>query len=396
LETRNQKARNRKESDIWLLVSDLLVSMRIAFLDRMPWDYRVDTPDERPLGGSQSALCHLASALAGQGHAVRLVTMTTAPGLVAGVDCRSLSEGFALFEGMDAAVVLNDPDPAIAAGLRAAMGGGGLVVLWTQHDVDQPAMAAFADAGVRAAWDRVVFVSDWQRRAYRRGLRAMPADIVIGNAMAPAFETLFGDDEDVLAAKAGPPLLVYASAPFRGLDVLLDAFPLIRARLPAARLLVHSSLGIYQVEAAADAHQALYARCRAMPGVDYRGAVAQPDLAQALRRALCFAYPSTFPETFCTAALEGMAAGCLAVLGDLGALAETTRGLAELVAPGEDYAGRFAQRVVAALADREALGERLSRQRRLLAASASWTVRARAWEGFLGQKPETSSRKPLA
>jgi glycosyltransferase involved in cell wall biosynthesis len=364
--------------------------MRLAFLDRMPWDYRVDTPEQRPLGGSQSALCHLARALAGQGHAVRMVTMTTAPGLVAGVDCRSLSEGFALFAGMDAAIVLNDPDPQVASALRVAMGGRGLVVLWTQHDVDQPAMAAFADAGVRALWDRVVFVSDWQRRAYRRSFGAMqadapvgPADIVIGNAMAPAFETLFGADEDVLAAKSGPPLLVYASAPFRGLDVLLDAFPLIRARLPQARLLVHSSLGIYQVEAAADAHQDLYARARAMEGVDYRGAVAQPDLAQALKRALCFAYPSTFPETFCTAALEAMAAGALAVLGDLGALAETTRGLAELVAPGEDYAARFAARVVDALADREALRERLSRQRRLLAASSSWAVRARAWSGFI-------------
>jgi glycosyltransferase involved in cell wall biosynthesis len=357
--------------------------MQIAFLDRMPWDYRVDTPDERPLGGSQSALCHLARSLAGQGHAVRMVTMTTAPGLVAGVDCRSLDEGFALFAGMDAAIVLNDPDPQVASALRVAMGGRGLVVLWTQHDVDQPAMAAFAEAEVRAAWDRVVFVSDWQRRAYRRSFGAMPADIVIGNAMAPAFETLFGVDEDVLGPKSGPPLLVYSSAPFRGLDVLLEAFPLIRARLPEARLLVHSSLGIYQVEAAADAHQALYARAQAMAGVDYRGAVSQPALARALKGALCFAYPSTFPETFCTAALEAMAAGCVAVVGDLGALAETTRGLAELVAPGEDYAGRFAARVVAVLADREALGQRLSRQRRLLAASATWAVRARAWEGFL-------------
>ena len=357
--------------------------MRIAFLDRMPWDYRVDTPEVRPLGGSQSALCHLARALARAGHAVRVVTMTSAPGPVAGVDCRSLSEGYALFAGMDAAIVLNDPDPDVARGLRAAMAGRGLVVLWTQHDVDQPAMAAFADAGVRALWDRVVFVSDWQRRAYRRSFGACPADIVIGNAMAPAFETLFAESEDVLAAKAGPPLLVYASAPFRGLDVLLDAFPLIRARLPQARLLVHSSLGIYQVAAAADAHQALYARARAMAGVDYRGAVAQPALAQALKGALCFAYPSTFPETFCTAALEAMAAGALAVVGDLGALAETTRGLAELVPVAEDYAGRFAERVVDGLADREALGERLGRQRRLLAASASWAVRARAWEHFI-------------
>jgi hypothetical protein len=71
------------------------------------------------------------------------------------------------------------------------------------------------------------------------------------------------------------------------------------------------------------------------------------------------------------------------VVGDLGALAETTRGLAELVAPGEDYAGRFAARLTAALGEGEALSERLRRQRRLLAASATWSLRARAWGGFL-------------
>jgi glycosyltransferase involved in cell wall biosynthesis len=355
--------------------------MRIAFLDRIPWDYRVDTPDLRPLGGSQSALCHLARALARRGHAVRVVTMTTAPARIEGVDCRPLSEGFGVFAGLDAAIVLNDPDPQVAQGLRQAMGPEALVVLWTQHDVDQPAMAAFADPGARRLWDRVVFVSDWQRNAYRRVFGPGPPDIVIGNAIAPAFETLFGDAEDVLAAKA--PVLAYTSTPFRGLEVLLDAFPLIRARMPALRLLVHSSLSVYQVAAADDAHGDLYARAQAMDGVDYRGSLAQPALARALKGVLCFAYPSTFPETFCTAALEAMAAGCLAVVGDLGALAETTRGLAELVAPGEDYAGRFAARLTAALGESEALSERLRRQRRLLAASATWSLRARAWGGFL-------------
>lgn len=360
---------------------------RLAFLDRIPWDYRVDAPDLRPLGGSQSALCHLARALARLGHEVRTVTMTTAPGRVDGVDCLSaMAGGFGLFEGADAAIVLNDPDPAVALALRAVLGPKGLVVLWTQHDVDQPAMAAFADPEVRRLWDRVVFVSDWQRRACRAAFGPEPADIVLGNAMAPAFERLFAEGEDVLAAKSGPPTLVYASTPFRGLDVLLDAFPLIRARLPGARLLVHSSLGVYQVPEAEDGHRDLYERCRAMAGVRYGGSVPQPELARALKGALCFAYPSTFPETFCTAALEAMAAGCLAVVGDLGALAETTRGLAELVPVGPgpaDYADRFAARVVRGLADPPALAERLGRQRRLLAASATWEVRARAWSGWL-------------
>lgn len=360
--------------------------MRIAFLDRLPWDYRVDTPASRPLGGSQSALCYLAAALAALGHEVRMVTMTRSPGRIDGVACLSaLQGGFELFRGADVVVVLNDPDPAVAEVLRAEIGPRGLRVLWTQHDVDQPAIAAFAAAEVRAAWDRIVFVSDWQRRAYRRSFGPGPRDVVLGNAIAPAFGSLFDADESVLDAKPGPPTLIYTSTPFRGLDVLLDAFPLIRSRLPEARLLVHSSLGVYQVAEADDGYRPLYDRCRALAGVDYRGAVSQPALARALKGAHCLVYPSTFAETFCTSALEAMAAGCLAVVGDLGALAETTRGLAELVplAPDPaDYASAFADRVVEALGD-PGLGPRLDRQRRLLAETAGWPVRARAWSLWL-------------
>jgi glycosyltransferase involved in cell wall biosynthesis len=359
---------------------------RIAFLDRMDWDYRVDTPLARPLGGSQSALCYLASALAELGHEVLTVTMTRSPGRVGRVDCLSAAGGYALFRDADVAIVLNDPDAGVARALRSVLGPKALLVLWTQHDVDQPAMAAFADAKTRRLWDRVVFVSDWQRQAYRRAFGPEPPDTVLGNAMAPAFQALFGDDEPVLAAKSGPPTLVYTSTPFRGLDVLLEAFPLVRARLAGARLLVHSSLGVYQVAESDDAYRDLYRRCRTMAGVEYLGGVSQPELASALKGALCFAYPSTFPETFCTSAIEAMAAGCLAVVGDLGALAETTQGLAELVPVSSDrtdYAHRFAGRLVELLGRPQALAPRLESQRRHLLDNATWPRRAEAWSRWI-------------
>jgi glycosyltransferase involved in cell wall biosynthesis len=370
---------------------------RVAFLDRIDWDYRSDTPLTRPLGGSQSALCYLASALADAGHEVRMVTMTRSPGRVGNVDCLAAGQGgYTLFDGAEVVIVLNDPGPDAAQALRQRIGPEGLLVLWTQHDVDQPAMAPFADREVRRLWDRVVFVSDWQRQAYRRVFGPEPRDTVLGNAMAPAFERLFAEGESIEDAKpglrSGPPVLVYTSTPFRGLTVLLDAFPLIQARVPDVRLRIHSSLGVYQVAEAQDAFGDLYRRCRAMPGVDYLGAVPQPALAGSLKSALCLAYPSTFPETFCTAALEAMAAGCLAVLGDLGALAETTQGLAELVPlsspsadhdPG-DYAHRFAGRVVDAIGgDRRALAQRLESQRRHLLATSTWGRRAEAWSRWL-------------
>ncbi len=88
--------------------------MRIVFIDFIRWDYVVDSAYRRPLGGSQSALCYLAEALAALGHEVYLLSNTLKPVLSRGVQClpiRKMPPNF--FATFDAAIVLNGP----AAGL---------------------------------------------------------------------------------------------------------------------------------------------------------------------------------------------------------------------------------------------------------------------------------------
>src|SRR4029079_16922240 len=108
---------------------------------------------------------------------------------------------------------------------------------------------------------------------------------VLGNAPAPAFVDLFPEDRAILPQKAVPPVLAYTSTPFRGLDVLLDAFPAIRTQLPDARLRIFSSMTVYQSTAAQDQAEygALYQRCRDTPGVEYVGSLPQPALARQMR-----------------------------------------------------------------------------------------------------------------
>jgi glycosyltransferase involved in cell wall biosynthesis len=328
--------------------------MRIAFVDVTNWDYTAAAAHERPLGGSQSALCYLAAELARRGHDVRLYNRTKSAGVARCVVHAPLDRvSPKAWSELDVAVVQNHA----AAGwqVRGLLAANAALVLWTQHADDQPAMQALSDKALQSAYDGFAFVSQWQQWCYEQkfGIDAGRA-AVMRNGIGPAFENLFQADESIVSAKSVPPVLAYTSTPFRGLDLLLQAFPAIRAAVPEVQLRVYSSMQVYQMAAEQDQSRYghLYQQCQNMPGVTWVGSLPQPQLARELRAASVLAYPNTFAETSCIAVMEALAAGCQVVTSRLGALEETCQGFATLVdagLPRDEYLRQFVAGVVTAL-----------------------------------------------
>lgn len=367
------------------------MTVKIAFIDPTKGDYTPETPRHQPLGGSQSALCYLGEALAAAGHSITMVNGTRAAVTARGVRCLPIaSVSLEDLGAFDVVVVLNGCDGELLRRLRATPGGERKLILWTQHAADELAVANLAEAELCDGLDGIAFVSRWQMDGYLKSFRLDPARCrVMRNGIAPAFAGLFGPDEDVLAAKPWPPVLTYTSAPFRGLDVLLDSFPLIRAAIPGTRLRVCSSLEAYQVSGGRDPYTALYQRCRETEGVEYLGGLGQVALAEVLREATCLAYLNRFAETSCIAVLEALAAGCLVVSSQLGALPESGAGFARLIPVPENpqaHALRYAEAAVSALTElREdpGAGRRLRAQIDHANAETAWAVRAQGWIGWL-------------
>lgn len=381
------------------------MTVKIAFIDPTRGEYTPETPRRQPLGGSQSALCYLAEALAAAGLAVTMVNGTRAAVTVRGVRCLPIAS-IRLEDLRDFHVVvfLNGCDRELLLRLRAKLGGGCKLILWTQHAIDQPVVANLAEADVRDCLDGIAFVSRWQMDGY---LNAFPFDPkrcrVMRNGIAPAFANLFGRDVDILAAKPWPPVLTYASTPFRGLDVLLDSFPLIRAAIPGTRLRVCSSLEGYQVSAEQDPYTALYQRCRETEGVEYLGGLGQVELAGVMREATCLAYLNRFAETSCIAVLEALAAGCLVVSSRLGALPESGAGFARLIPVPEDpqeHACRYSEAAVAALnelrEDPSGAGRRLRAQVEHANAGTTWGVLAQGWIDWFKELLAPASLPPVS
>lgn len=370
--------------------------MRLFFVDFAGWDYTIDTPYRRPLGGSQSALCYLAEELARLGHEVWLLNGIPAAMVSRGVRVAPIGadESRAALAAADAVIVLNGCSLERAAALRRLAGDTALLLYWTQHADDQPASGNLGDPMMRGLWDAFVLISDWQAERYRT-VFGLPAErvAVLRNAIGPSFRNLYVPGTPVAKERTEPPVLAYTSTPFRGLDILVAAFPRIRAAIPGTRLQVFSSMAVYQVDSRNDGFAELYERCRTTEGIEYVGSLPQPELAGALRRATCLSYPNTFAETSCIAVMEAMAAGCLVVTSSLGALPETLGGFGFPMAPPSDprtYAERFADRTVQVL--RLVAGEPartecyLADQVRYVNEAATWPIRARQWSAWLAER----------
>jgi glycosyltransferase involved in cell wall biosynthesis len=363
--------------------------VRIAFLDTQTLDYTADTPYQQPLGGSQSALCYLATELARLGHEVAVLNGTTRPGTYRGVQFLHLARVPGdFFSRFDVVVVLNWARGGLR--LRQQFGLNVRLVLWLSHAADQPVVEPLAQPEERDAWNGFALVSAWQQEQFiARFDIAHDKTRVIRNAISPAFA-----DTPLAPAwfeRGEPPVLVYTSTPFRGLDVLLLAFRVIRREIPELRLRVFSSMAIYQVRAAQDEYRSLYAQC-VTEGHEYRGPLGQAKLAQELRGVAGLAYPSTFAETSCIAVLEAMAAGAFIFTTRLGALPETTNGFAYLVDSDPDpgmLAERFAAMTIEAwrelLADPAAAARRREAQASFVRASYRWADRATEWVSWLEQ-----------
>jgi glycosyltransferase involved in cell wall biosynthesis len=364
--------------------------MRIVFVHRTVNDYTVETPYQRGVGGTESALAYVSVELAKRGHTVSLLTSTSTPGRYRDVECLNYKTSLTpeLVNAADVVVVSNE---ACGRTLRDELRAKKPLVMWNQHADDQPAIEGLEFTRERKAWSSIAFVSEWQRDQFcniywieRNKTRVMR------NAISPAFAEAAPARPWFQSGKA--PVLVYTSAPYRGLDVLLDAVPLIRSAISDMRLRVFSGSRLHQAASENDPYADLYARCAATEGVDYIGTIPQTELASELSHAAALAYPSTFPETSCIAAMEAMSAGATILTTRSGAMPETTAGFGSMIEPHEDpqrLASEFAQMTIDALAEArrepDLAAERRARQIEFARRNYLWPARAIEWEVYLSE-----------
>lgn len=347
-----------------------MVKLKIGFVNFTPMQYDVETPYIEPLGGSESALCYLAVALAKRGHEVTLFCRKHGESKKLGV--RHLHLNALNSVELDVLVLQNTPE--FGKEIRKRINPRTKLILWSQHASDQPAVAGLKDRALQAVFDSIVLISAWQEDQYIRDFMVDPNTIMlIGNAISPAFENM-------KLEKKRPGSMAYTSTPFRGLSLLGEIFSGVRKHNPNASLQVFSSMKVYQVQG--DEYTQLYNHLKELPAVEYVGSLPQSELAKRLTTVEFLAYPNLFPETSCIAVMEAMAAGLCVVTSELGALPETTAGFAQLIPivgrTKEEFTRDFVQALLQPVNKKT-----IRAQMKYVNEHYTWSLKAKEWESLL-------------
>jgi UDP-glucose:(glucosyl)LPS alpha-1,2-glucosyltransferase len=197
-------------------------------------------------------------------------------------------------------------------------------IIWQQLSYDQENVMLMRDYSFTDKIDCFVYVSNWSYEKFRFFYKTPEnRSLVIKNAIDPI---------PYKQREKGKIKLIYTSTPWRGLEVLLDAFEMLNRE--DVELDIYSSTIIYGTQFYQQNEKnfaALFERAQKMKNVNYCGYAENKIVRQALQQAHIFSYPSIFEETSCIAAIEAGAAGCKMVTTSYGALYETCGEYATMV-----------------------------------------------------------------
>lgn len=247
-------------------------------------------------------------------------------------------------------------DPRAAARVRAALAGADVVHV---HEPFMPvvSVAALLNAGAPRVATFHADPGRLVRRFYRgaapllRSLLRRAGVVTAVSETARAAVARFADAEiipngiDVGAYRsaaaerdANTVLFIGRDEPRKGLDVLLQAWPLVRARCPGARAYVAGA-----------------ERDRGPAGVVFLGRVPEAQKRAELAGAAVLCAPNLGGESFGIVLIEAMAAGCAVVASDLPAFRAVGGEAVSYAPPGDPVA--LADAVASLLEDRRRLEE---------------------------------------
>lgn len=306
--------------------------MRISLLCDVGSVMGVTPPDiyGKGVGGAELAMMTTMEALAAHGHDITVYNDPRDGERRHGGVAYMKVGAFDPVDPVDALVVFRTPNAVLPDKAAARR------LIWWSTDKDI-ADSHVRSMGVRA--DAVVCISPFHR-GHMEGIAPRSKVTVIDCGVRTQ------DYEDPVNRVPGR--LIYCSVPDRGLVILHKAWPIIKAAVPHASLVITSDYRLWGLPAGNINHRLAWA---SQPDVEFLGAVSRGHLCLLQMSSEIMAYPCMDEELFCISVAECQVAGAVPVTPDIGALSTTNEFgiLVQEPVKSGGFVAAYAERVIALL-----------------------------------------------
>ncbi|HEY4832074.1 MAG TPA: glycosyltransferase family 4 protein [Waddliaceae bacterium] len=351
--------------------------MKILFLPIVCTHFHATSLDERPIGGTETAVIRLAEALHLLGQEVYVVTSqpseatSTRPHYISVTTANKM-------EGVDALIVVRG-FTGLFTSLHAKK-----KFFWTGDAWSNLHTVGLGDKRVIQRVDAFLAISQWHAATMCLS-SSFPLDktFVLRNGVHLKY---FEGKETRIRKR-----LIYTSQPNRGLNYLPKIYMELKSLHPTAELHIFNGGILYSNEWPPRSGQGILEHEYRMspfatfPDCHIHGCVKQSELARAMMKSALLVYPSDFEETSCISAMEAQAAGCVVVSSQLAALPETV-GDAGILIEGSPQSKSYIRAFIDAcdrLLSDDAFFESKSARSLERAAHFDWIDRAKEFVAYL-------------
>jgi len=317
----------------------MLTPVNLLVIDR-GMSFTMETPYNKPLGGAETSLALLSNGLRqlshmyrGQ-HKLRCAFLTSIEATtplfysetVSYNSVDSLPFYLSTLSSDDVKdyfkVVLVNRDFELAYRIKRDVASieKTIVGVWTHDAYDQNLCRSLLHKEVRDSLDFILFVSEWQRDTFIKYFNVDPEMCAV--SPNPADVNL----SYKIAKDKKRNKLIYASIPYKGLELLPDIYNLILDKVPDAELEVFSSMKLYGDNGEADAVYASAINRLAFIGGDrvkiHNELLPMPALLREMAGCKVYLHPQLYHETFGMVLVQAQSVGCVPVVGGGGAVKE--------------------------------------------------------------------------
>ena len=291
-------------------------SLTIAFFAESCLPIHATSLDERPLGGTETALIRVAKLLQEKGHRVTVFTSHPAP-LPAFGDHPSYVPSPKIKQAaeFDVLILVKDFRPVTFA-LPAKR-----VFFWTGDGPEQFSNFGVGDQRIVSKLAGLFTVSNWHTHALcdASGFPKQLCTNVGNGVFLPYF-----DGSETRDMKR----LMWASAPNRGLELAFAVFRTLYERDQKLSFHIFAGFDLYDTDKKfsgplVERFNTLKKQIQAHPGCVLHGNTTQQLLAREYMKSAILFYPNIVPETCCIVAMEAQAGGCPVIASNFSALPET-------------------------------------------------------------------------